>query len=206
MTMIEVRPSAPTVPARSGADVVLEQLSGIAAWARDHRPTALVVDALVSREARLDLARRRDVVERQRQALIDWTARQLLESDHVLCSLAVRRAVVVHRNDWFKGKVAAGLEADGISVVAALENGAEAVGVVVAEQPDVLLLENKLPMLPGLEVTRAVRRYSPRTAVVAQVESDMEIGPFLDAGAITAYPRRVPPADIVAAVRQYLVA
>lgn len=199
---VDLRPR----PARSETDLLVDQLRAIAAWTRDNRTGELLLVDAQSREALLDLSRRHDVVERQRLALIDWTDRQLRDSDRVLRSVAPLRAMVVHRHEWFKGKVIAGLEAAGIAVVADLENGADAVGVVVAEQPDLLLLENKLHMLFGLEVTRAVRTYSPATLVVAQVENDSEIGPFLEAGAATAYTRRIPPADIVAALCEYLAA
>ena len=51
-------------------------------------------------------------------------------------------------------------------------------------------------MLAGLAVVAEVRRYAAKTLVTVQVESDWEIGPFLEAGAHTAFTRRVPPADI----------
>ena len=206
MTSIEdsVRPQFALV--RSETEVLLDQLRGIEAWTRKHRPTHLLLDAALSREARSDIARRQEVVERERQALTDWTAHQLRENTHPLRSFAVPRAVIVHRNAWFKGKLTTGLAAGGITVVADLENGADGVGVVVAEQPDLLLLEHKLPMVTGLDVTRAVRCYAPSTVVVAQVTDEWEVGPFLEAGATTAYTRRIPPADIVADVCALLAA
>lgn len=188
----------PPVPPRTEVDVLLDQLRGIVAWTSSHPPAALAPVAGESREARLSQARYRDVVERQRQGLIDWTTHQLRTSAHLLRSTAAARVVVVHRSQWFKGKVTTALEAHGISVVADLENGAEAIGVVTAEQPDVLLVEGKLPMASGLDVTRAARRFAPSTVVLAQVESEADIVPILDAGARTAYTRRVPPADVAA--------
>lgn len=186
--------------------MLLDQLRGIDAWTRSHRPVDLLDVTRLTREARLDLSRRQDVVERERQALLDWTARQLQDSDRLLRLGGVLRAVIVHRNGWFKSKVTSGLEDGGISVVADLENGADAVGVVVAEQPEVLLVEDRLPMVIGLDVTRAARLYSPSTVVVAQVANDWEIGPFLEAGATTTYTRRIPPADIAADLRAFLAA
>ena len=204
MTVTEepVRPTA--LPALSECDLLLEQLRAVEAWTRAHRPSDLDLDAAASRESRLDLARQRDVVERQRQALVDWTTRQLRASDHQLRSAVAVRAVVVHRNEWFKAKIASGLEDAGLAVVASLENGAEAAGVVIAEQPDAVVLESKLPMLTGIDLTRTIRRYAPRTTVLAQVERDGDVGAFLEAGARTAYARRVPPADIVADLRTLL--
>lgn len=177
--------------------MLLDQVHGIDAWVRAHSRTSGGAQTSPVREFRLDMARRADVVTRQRQALLDWTERQFLSSDHV-AFVAAMRVVLVHRNAWFRQKVVSGLEAGGVAVVANLENGADAIGVVVAEQPDLLLVEDKLPMMSGLDLCKAVGQYAPSTVVVVQVANDWEIGPFLDAGATTVYTRRTPPADIVA--------
>lgn len=189
-----------TVRRRAETDVLLAQVRGIEAWARAHSERTIDLDRPPSRESRLDLARRRDVVVRQRQALVDWTARQLRESDHLLRSVLSCRAVLAHRQEWFKAKVGADLRAGGVTVVADLGNGADALGVVVAEQPELLVVEDKLAMVSGLDLTRAVARYAPNTVVVAQVVDDEEIGPFLEAGATTVFTRRTPPADVAAAM------
>jgi CheY-like chemotaxis protein len=183
---------------RSEADVLLDQLRGIDAWTRAHSLRAPGDAAAASRESRLDLARRMDVVTRQRQAVVDWTERQLRRSGHLLRSVAAPRAVVAHRQEWFSGRLVSGLEAGGVVVLADLANGAEALGVLVAEQPDFLVLEDKLPMVRGLELAEAAARYAPSTLVVVQVANEWEIGPFLDAGATRVYTRRIPPSDIVA--------
>lgn len=204
MTSLENNVVAPPAVRRSEAELLLDQLAGIEEWTRAHRATGRLFDTAMSREQRLDLARRRDVVDRQRAALLARTACQLQSSDRPRSGVA-GRALIVHRNDWFKGKLCAGLEAGGITVVDQLANGAEAVGVAVAEQPDVVVLEGALPMLSGLDVTREVRRYAPRTVVIAQVGSDVEVGPFLESGATSAYTRSVPPADIAADVLALLM-
>jgi CheY-like chemotaxis protein len=183
---------------RSEVDVLLDQLRGISAWTRAHSVRSADAAGASSRESRLDLSRRNDVVTRQRQALMDWTGRQLLGSGQLLRSVAAPRAVISHRQEWFSGKVVSGLQAGGVAVVANLPNGADALGVVVAEQPDFLLVEDKLPMVSGLELVKEAGRYARSTLVVVQVANDWEIGPFLDAGATTVYTRRTSPADIVA--------
>ena len=197
MTRTEEARSSLALRSRCGPELLLDQLQGIEAWTRAHSLRAVDVAAAGSREAALDLARRRDVLARQRQALLDWTEGRLRDGDDVLRS-SVTRVVLAHRHAWFKGKLAAGLQAGGVEVVADLENGADAVGVVVAEQPDFLVVEDKLPMISGLELARAAARYAPSTLVVVQTANDWEIGPFLDAGAATVYTRRTPPADIAA--------
>lgn len=185
---------------RPETDLVRDQLDAIEAWNVARRAIEMAEESAAararSREMRLDLARRMDVVRRQHQAMIQRTEEQLRESAHLLRTGAPARAIVVHRNDWFKDKLIDGLRRGGVDVVARLENGADAVGVAVAEQPDLLLVEDKLPMLSGVDVIRQVLRYAPRTIAGAQVCVDDGIAELLDAGARTAFTRRVPPADV----------
>lgn len=191
VTTLEGRePGAAPAPRRSDVDVLLDQVRGVEAWTAAHRQPAAGQDAATSREALLDVRRRRDVVTRSRHALVGWTARQLEDSDRLLRSSAATRAVVAHRNARFRDEVVTGLQAEGVAVVADLDNGAEALGVVVAEQPDLLLLEHKLPMVGGPALVREVCLYAPRTVVVVQVEQDREIGPLLEAGARSVFTRR----------------
>lgn len=84
--------------------------------------------------------------------------------------------------------------------MAQTDNGADAVGLVVAEQPDLVLVEDTLAMLPGLEVIREVRRFSPDTVVVAQAAYGDRVGQLLDAGATTVITRSVPPHDVAQSV------
>jgi DNA-binding response OmpR family regulator len=66
----------------------------------------------------------------------------------------------------------------------------------VAEQPDLLLVQDALPMVSGVEVVREVRRFAPVTRIGAHVEHDVRIAEMLDAGASRAWSRRVPPSDV----------
>ena len=190
---------------RTELDVAQLQLQALEAW---HRARKLAEHAAAvttqSREARMDLDRRLDVIRAQHQAIIARTDEQLRTSVSLLREAPTRRAVVAHRNEWFAGKVCADLEARGVQVVARLENGAEAVGIAVAEQPDLLLVEDRLAMLSGEDVVREVRAYAPVTVIAAQVAYEDRIGPMLEAGATTAYTRRVPPVDVVSDVVRLL--
>jgi CheY-like chemotaxis protein len=204
VTIIESRRVRPELSGRPEIERVIDQVSAIGAWNRARREVEARAAEAGSREMRLDRARRLDVVRRQHGALVESTERQLRDAGGCLEAAPAPRAVVVHRNDWFKDKLGAGLRAGGFTVVGELSNGADAVGVVVAEQPDVLLVEDKLPMLGGLAVVAEVRRYAPKTLVTVQVGNDWEIGPFLDAGAHAAFTRRIPPADIAEALCELL--
>jgi CheY-like chemotaxis protein len=197
--------SRPAVPPtawrpRDDSELLRSQLAAIEAWNASRRAIekseAAAMERARSREMRLDLARRTDVVRRQHEALIARTDEQLRGSARVVSAGGPPRAIVVHRNDWFKDKVIAGLLDGGVEVVARLENGADAVGVAVAEQPDLLLVEDKLPMIGGEDVVRQVLQFAPDTIAAAQVSVDEEIAVFLDAGARTAFTRRVPPGDV----------
>ncbi|MFC9690591.1 response regulator [Kribbella sp. NPDC056951] len=54
----------------------------------------------------------------------------------------------------------------GIDVVAAASDGAEAVQLVAEHNPDVLLVDLRMPNVDGVEATRQVRAEYPRTEVV----------------------------------------
>lgn len=177
--------------------LVVAQLRAIDRWNRSRRVAQEASEvAARSREARLDHARRMEVLRRQHDAVLARTAQQLTDSPRVLHTSAARRAVLVHRDGWFRGKVAAALAARGVAVVTQLDNGADAVGCVLAEQPDLLLVEDRLPMLSGEQVLAEVRAYAPTTLCAAQAEHEGRRAALLSAGATTVWSRRVPPLDV----------
>ena len=186
---------------RSDLDLARQQLEAIDRWHDARRATREGAQrSAASREARMDLARRLDVIRAEHRAIVARTDAQLRSSVELLQRTTPLRAVVVHRNSWFMDKVAADLGLRSIHVVAMLTNGAEAVGAVIAEQPDLLLVEDSLPMMSGEDVVREVRTFAPLTRIGAQVAYDDRIAAMLEAGAHSAYTRRVPPADVAAAL------
>lgn len=185
--------------ARGTAELLADQLAGIASWNRQHRPLELADDdtaASLSREMRLDVSRHREVVRRTHDALVAHTQQQLEASAAQLPAAPAPRAVLAHRNAWFRDKVRDTLLGAGVDVVVLLDNGADAIGVCVAEQPDLLLVEDKLAMAHGVQVVREVLQHAPRTIAVAQVSYEDEVPELLAAGARTAFPRRVPPVEV----------
>ncbi|WP_427896304.1 response regulator [Kribbella sp. GL6] len=54
----------------------------------------------------------------------------------------------------------------GIDVIAAASDGREAVALVAEHDPDVLLVDLRMPAMDGVEATRIVRTEHPRTEVV----------------------------------------
>ena len=192
--------------ARSDLELARQQLDAIEQWHAVRRAAGSAAGhSAASREARMDLARRMDVIRAEHRAIVARTDAHLRASVELLQRTAARRAIVVHRNSWFTEKVCADLVARQIVVVATLTNGAEAVGAVVAEQPDLLLVEDALPMLTGEEVVREVRRFAARTRIGVQVAYDDRVAAVLEAGADTVYTRRVPPADVAHGLAELLL-
>jgi CheY-like chemotaxis protein len=177
--------------------VVAQQVRAIERFNRArHMREEAAAAAARSREMRMDAARSLEVLRREHEALVSRAHEQLQASGHLLRTVATRRVVLAHRNDWFFRQVTQALEDSGVHVLAGTDNGADAVGLVVAEQPDLVLVEDTLSMLPGVEVVREIRRFSPETVVTAQAAYGDRVGQLLDAGASAVFTRRIPPADV----------
>ncbi len=184
---------APTAP-RSDLDVLGQQLTAIDRFNENLKVARAAVAN--TREMRLDQARRMDVLRRQQQAVIARTREQLQATGGLLWVAARRSVVLAHRSQWYLDRVSVVLVERGIRVVARVENGADAIGVALCEQPDVVLVEDTLAMVPGEQVVRELRALCPSTRIVAQCAYGDRVGALLDAGAAAAYARCVPPADV----------
>lgn len=183
----------------TAVELTARQLSAIDSWHRHRTRTQLgATSAAASREARMDLDRRLDVLRVQHDAIVAVTADELRDSVGPVRSAVPLRVVVGHRNAWFADRVITALRDAGAVVLGPFENGATVVGTCVATQADVVLLEERLAMMSGEDVVRAVRAYAPGAFVAVQVAGEDRVGPVLEAGASAAYPRRVAPLDVVA--------
>ena len=192
---------------RSEVELAAQQLQGIDRFNRARRTAAEAAAATTrSRELRMDASRQLEVVRRQHEALISRAHEQLRLSGALLRGSAERRTVLAHRNEWFLEKLARSLAEGGITVVARLDNGADAIGLAVAEQPDLLLVEDSLAMVSGEQVVREVRQYSPDTLIAAQVDHGGRVGAFLDAGAVSVFTRQVTPGEVADGLRALLTA
>ena len=96
------------------------------------------------------------------------------------------------------------LHAHGLEIVASVENGADAVGAALAEQPDLLFVEDKIAMVPGEEVLREMRRYCPDTVLAAQVDDSDRMGVLLEAGARAVFTRQLRPDDVADRLQELL--
>jgi CheY-like chemotaxis protein len=205
MTQTEEPRTRFVVPSRrTDLDLAVTQIGAVDRFTTHLRETQAAADVATTREARMDASRLRDVLRRQHEALVAHCDAQLAATTRPALSRADRRIVIAHRNEWFAGKVTQALELRGLRVAATTANGAEAVGIVVAEQPDLVLVEDALPMTTGAQVVQQVRRFSPDTVVAAQVAYGDGMAPLLDAGAAAVFVRSVPPADVATRLLELL--
>ncbi len=95
-------------------------------------------------------------------------------------------------------------EAD-LEIVGEAADGADAVRLVELYQPDVVLMDVRMPVLDGIEATRAITSETPgdETRVLILTTFDLDEYAFsaLRAGASGFLLKDVPPAELVAAIR-----
>jgi len=72
-----------------------------------------------------------------------------------------------------------------MEVVGEAGNGSEALKMVKALEPDVVLMDIAMPIMGGLEATRRIRKEFPRTRVIALTQHDDKefVFPVIEAGA-----------------------
>jgi hypothetical protein len=183
-----------------------QQLRAVDAWNRE-AATLSQIHAQVanSREARMDAQRRLQALRRAQQALIARTE-SAIEDTMRLLREPRPRAVLVHRNAWLREKVAARLAELDVSVLAEADDGADGLGIAIVEQPDIVLIEDRLPSVPAVELVAAVREFVAGAVVAAQVEHEEDKASLLEAGASAVFSRRVPPAELADEVIALLAA
>ena len=145
---------------------------------------------------RLDQDRALQARDRERAALLAHLDRQELA---LLTGQPLPRRpmiVVAHRQPWWRDKARDALDSAGLCVDFILQDGADVVAVLVAEQPEVVLAEDRLPTVTGIDLVRRARALSPDSFIALQVADEQALQETLDAGARAAYTRQVPPADI----------
>ena len=73
----------------------------------------------------------------------------------------------------------------GLEVVAEAANGREAIDAFVAHQPDVVLMDLRMPEMEGVEAVRRIREIDPqaRVIVLTTYDADEDIARALQAGA-----------------------
>jgi DNA-binding NarL/FixJ family response regulator len=113
--------------------------------------------------------------------------------------------VLVEDNDVFRATLELLLDVTpDVRVVASVSNGEAALDVCPRVDPDVILVDYRLPGLDGVETTAAIRSICPQASVVvltATAETG-EIAALLDAGAVACLTKDRELDDIVKAIRE----
>ena len=102
------------------------------------------------------------------------------------------RVIVVDDSDVFLRTAASVIsETSGLSLVAAVGSGEEAIRLLPELRPDLVLLDFHMPGMTGVQTTRIIRRDEPRTVVVViSAEPEGLSDAALAAGAATTLDKR----------------
>ena len=116
------------------------------------------------------------------------------------------RVIVADDQDLVRTGFCVFLEAtDGITVVAEAANGAEAVRAAAEHQPDVILMDVRMPEMDGLEATRLItggdRAGPPRVVMLTTFDFDDYVYEALRSGASGFLLKDAPRHDLVAAIK-----
>ena len=113
--------------------------------------------------------------------------------------------VLVEDNDVFRATLELLLDVTpDVRVVASVPNGEAALEICPRLQPDVVLVDYRLPGLDGVETTAAIRSVCPQASVVvltATAETG-EVAALLEAGAVACLTKDRELDDIVKAIRE----
>ncbi len=103
------------------------------------------------------------------------------------------RVLVVDDHAVLRDGIAAllGLE-NGIEIVGQAENGKEAVDMVSRESPDVVLMDISMPVMDGIEATRAIKEngFPGRVLVLSQYDEEPMLAACMEAGASGFLPKK----------------
>jgi len=115
--------------------------------------------------------------------------RLLVVDDHGIVRQGIR-ALCANRRD--------------ISVVGEASNGATAVDMARELEPDVVLMDLKMPVMDGIQATRLISALSPapRVLVLTSFAADEQIFPAIKAGALGFLMKDTGPEELVEAIRK----
>jgi DNA-binding NarL/FixJ family response regulator len=114
--------------------------------------------------------------------------RVLLADDHVLVRQGIRQFLE---------------DEDDIEVIAEADNGSEAVRLAEEREPDVAVLDIRMPEMTGVEATRRIKAQAPqvRVLILTAYDDDPYVFALLQAGADGYVLKTAPAEELVRAVR-----
>jgi DNA-binding NarL/FixJ family response regulator len=116
----------------------------------------------------------------------------------------VTRVLLVEDNEVYRSTLELVLEGrEGIEIVGSVGDGAEAADAAERLEPDVVLMDFRLPGLDGAQATAAVRERAPRAAIVCLTAeaTDEDREAVLAAGAVDLVEKGRPTEDLVRVIR-----
>ena len=115
------------------------------------------------------------------------------------------RILLVEDNEVFREalELLLGLRTD-IEVVASVGDGTEAVPACVQHDPDVVVMDFRLPGIDGVQATAAVRRACPEASVICLTGAadEREVEALYEAGAVACLRKDQELEEIVAAIQR----
>ena len=116
---------------------------------------------------------------------------------------AALRTLVVDDQELVRAGFRMILERGGLEVAGEAADGAAAVSLTRSLEPDVVLMDIRMPVMDGIEATRQVVQRNPGTKVVVLTTFDLDeyVLDAVRAGASGFLLKDIPPADLVHAVR-----
>ncbi|MEO1445297.1 MAG: response regulator transcription factor, partial [Cyanobacteria bacterium J06635_11] len=118
--------------------------------------------------------------------------------------LSIRVLVVEDHNVVRQGIVAILNQQENITVVAEAKNGKEAIALHATHQPDVTLMDLRMPQMEGLDAIIQIRDATPNAYIIilTTYDTDEDIYRGLQAGARGYLLKDTTAKDLVKAVRQ----
>ena len=115
------------------------------------------------------------------------------------------RVALVEDNEVFREalELLLGLHSD-VDVVASVEDGTKVVELCREREPEVVVLDYRLPALDGVQVTKVLRDACPEVAVVCLTASanPHEVDALFAAGAVACLTKDEPLDEIVTAIKK----
>jgi CheY-like chemotaxis protein len=183
---------------QSPVDLMRSQLEAIDAWHRARRAAeSAALSAMNTRENRLGPQPPPRGAPARAAGAGGRAADQLRASGGVLAGRLRPGGPWWPPQPLAAGHGAGRLREEGVEVVGAVRRRSGLRRHLVVEQPDLLLVEDRLPTLTGVEVVQRARDFSPRTVVGAQALDAGSVAALFDAGAKAVFARRVPPVEMV---------